>query len=1386
MKSMKKAISILLALVLCLSLLPMSAFAYDNTSVTTSPTLGDVVMDVGGTATHYSYPRKGFFCNDGTLIATADMDQYGDCNTVVDRNVVVPVSQGYAGNYKYIQTTFRGVRGGSYTAGISTSIYVETNRNSSAVCPTCGTRWGTYTKGWNDWSDSWQVTVYDTFTMTFDANGGTGTTTLTERQAVSEYTFAPPQVTNGNKELKGWSTNPSATEADPNALTMQSPTNGGTKTVYAVWGNAETYTVTYTDGVMGETVFPDQGYEGLKAGDTTPEFIGTLTRQGYTFQGWAPAVAAQVTEDVTYVATWKKNCDHGNVDYTDNGDGTHDGVCSDCNETVVDDEAHTYKDGVCTKCGAEEAQDTTYTLTYVAQTAHKDEVQNLPTKQTETNKTGSCTFTIPSNPPTRANHTFLNWVGTGIYSGIYNPGGTVTLQAANPTLELTAYWTCNGTHVDKTGDGLCDNDNCDAVAISAPDKDDVVKLLNDAGSKITVDCVNANVSHADAEYDVIADSVTLGSLTPSGNSVICEVTVASAPYVDEYNKTLSGHTAKAETPASWTARLTYANKEWTATALTQTIQVECDAKNPDAAKEQVAYTVNLEYYMEKVEGAPFATYTVEQPLSAEEDTVITGAGLNTAHPNWAKWKSVMTYALRPQEIQFVYNSCDPAEGITLDKDSTNTITITLKYLHTHKDDEGGTDGKGDGFCDDCGENICDHTQGSDGFCDDPNCTHGSDCTCGGKRPEASNEVTITIRYVDGNGTQIGKDVSVTATKGEKYDVTADVKAPTGYELDGDLPENVKGEEAADGIVVTVKVKVETPDHTHVDKNGDGICDDPSCNHCMHNHGEDVCSDHWTLSGKHLCDNPNCLPPESLVKMTIDNGFGSVQSPTGQSRVVPYTVTVENNSGFALDGLDLTDLLTAEVYGVDANNNKVRDINTVNVTISDVKATIDGEPVVLAWNPDPNQELDNTEENTVNGDATKRGWIVLAKGNKLESGKPVKLTYTVTIQLTQGDYTGLANWRFNLKATAKYHSEVTAAALTPETSAPDGTAAHFTASWEAPRFFYGVDGEHSTDQDPNTPSTPNEPDNNHSTEISGDGGGFGDLNNGTQGGGGNQGGGDNQGGGNDSGDIYIPDDPTPLNPTPSTPNNPGEVEIDDERTPLASANGLNSVDHFAYIAGYTDGTVRPESNITRAEVATIFYRLMTDVYRAANWSDTNDFSDVNAGDWFNNAVSTCTKAGIVSGYSNGTFAPNQAITRAEFATIAARFLDEEITGENAEGFSDIDGHWAKANILRAAEAGWVNGDNGRFRPDNYITRAEVMTIVNRMLNRVPDEDHLLPEMKTWSDNPKTAWYYEAVQEATNEHAYEWIDENVENWTELLTIRDWAALEKEWATAYSAGN
>ena len=208
-----------------------------------------------------------------------------------------------------------------------------------------------------------------------------------------------------------------------------------------------------------------------------------------------------------------------------------------------------------------------------------------------------------------------------------------------------------------------------------------------------------------------------------------------------------------------------------------------------------------------------------------------------------------------------------------------------------------------------------------------------------------------------------------------------------------------------------------------------------------------------------------------------------------------------------------------------------------------------------------------------------------------------------------------------------------------------------------------------------------------------------------------------------------------------------------------------------------------SNITRAEVATIFFRLMTNEYRMENWATENDFSDVETGTWYNNAISTVATAGLVNGYSDGSFLPGNNITRAEFATIAARFTsDEEVqTGR----FSDISGHWAEMYIERAAAAGWITGENGKFRPDDYITRAEVIVVVNRMLDRVPDEEHLLEGMKTFVDNQPGMWYYADVQEATNSHDYE-RDETgvVEIWTELLPDQDWTALEKEWASAADA--
>ena len=256
------------------------------------------------------------------------------------------------------------------------------------------------------------------------------------------------------------------------------------------------------------------------------------------------------------------------------------------------------------------------------------------------------------------------------------------------------------------------------------------------------------------------------------------------------------------------------------------------------------------------------------------------------------------------------------------------------------------------------------------------------------------------------------------------------------------------------------------------------------------------------------------------------------------------------------------------------------------------------------------------------------------------------------------------------------------------------------------------------------------------------------------------------------------------PTPRPDPNPG-TQIEDPDVPLAGAPGLNTTDHYAYVTGYPDGTVRPQANITRAEVATIFFRLMTDEYRAANWSSTNGFPDVaDASLWYNNAVSTAAKAGLLKGKEDGKFYPTANITRAEFATIAARFTsDEEVT---AKPFPDTVGHWAEQDIIRAVQAGWIKGNSdGTFRPNDPITRAEAMTLVNRMLDRVPDKDHMLSDMVTWPDNPVSAWFYEAVQEATNSHDYERDEMGVtETWTGKLPDRDWSALEKEWSNAASS--
>lgn len=251
--------------------------------------------------------------------------------------------------------------------------------------------------------------------------------------------------------------------------------------------------------------------------------------------------------------------------------------------------------------------------------------------------------------------------------------------------------------------------------------------------------------------------------------------------------------------------------------------------------------------------------------------------------------------------------------------------------------------------------------------------------------------------------------------------------------------------------------------------------------------------------------------------------------------------------------------------------------------------------------------------------------------------------------------------------------------------------------------------------------------------------------------------------------------TPEPDEPDGPDIPPYIPPVTPSEPDYKPEWLNTEDHYAYIIGYEDGTVRPYGSITRAETATIFFRLLTDEAREEYWTETNSYTDVSRGDWYNTAVSTLSRLGILGGYEDGTFRPNSGITRAEFAKIAVSFFEYEgIEAENV--FTDVaHGSWYEDFVAAAAEIGLIEGyEDGSFRPESGITRAEACTIINRTLGRAPDKGHLLPEseMLTWPDNPESAWYYAQIQEATNSHEYKWLGA-IEQWTAKLPERDWTA-------------
>ncbi|MDR1299355.1 MAG: DUF11 domain-containing protein [Oscillospiraceae bacterium] len=272
------------------------------------------------------------------------------------------------------------------------------------------------------------------------------------------------------------------------------------------------------------------------------------------------------------------------------------------------------------------------------------------------------------------------------------------------------------------------------------------------------------------------------------------------------------------------------------------------------------------------------------------------------------------------------------------------------------------------------------------------------------------------------------------------------------------------------------------------------------------------------------------------------------------------------------------------------------------------------------------------------------------------------------------------------------------------------------------------------------------------------------------------------------------DTTPPPPPPPPP----PVEIPEEDVPTT----LFTDDHFGYIIGYPDGMVRPQRDISRAEVTTVFFRMILDEVRAENWTRQNPFPDVSEEEWFNNAISVMTRMSVVQGYPDGQFRPNGLITRAELAAIIARFARQmEMEPLNDTEFSDISGHWAEEDIQYAAAIGWLRGyPDGTYMPNQSLTRAEFMTTMNRILERAPETDADLiyqdedERVNVWPDNADHGeWYYLDVQEATNSHNYEFKETLVpglgfyyETWVEMRDMRDWAQFERAWSTANSAPN
>ena len=1164
---------------------------------------------------------------------------------------------------------------------------------------------------------------------------------------------------------------------------------------------ARTYTVTYTDGVDGEEVFADQVYEE-QYGEATPEFEGTPTRTGYVFAGWSPEVANTVTGDATYTAQWDKD---------ENGDGT----------------ADKYQ----------------VFLEFVANPAEGGSVSTDALTITFPNNATSGVINISDSDTVTATaeegYQFENWTWTyegafwivsdsslsgGIMSGVPVQGGT--------TITITANFIANAPSlsVDKTAEEETVNvgeeihytvtvENTGNIALNNVT---VTDTLWETGTVLSVDAPEG------VTYSQSGGTLTINNLPVGAEVIVTYVYSTTLDDVGELVNTVTADADELDNDVTATTTTTVNGSEVTITkeltSVNEEPYTEGDTVRPG---DVLSYTITVE---NKGEGTLYDIVVTDTLWSngtmievGSADIQLDGNSYTISGPLTSAYAWTCTYEYTvPDGVESVTNTAvvdipgeeDPEDKVTVDVDTgTYTVTIAPANITIYTggnaysavvDEEGKPVSTVSGLPEpgyhlELSEDLvswlqdktdtlgaADLSQYLTFTYDDGNGTtrtwtlkylgvYDSDLDTGEPTryvytlDAAGDAPAVRLQYKDGDEYKFTDDIDMTADSvSETYDISiypGDIQQnliKAVLEVNGD---SIEATTIVDSGKLTIRSTVNDGNQTTA------IGADPSdSTMTAHENGEEVTY--------YVNDSEVVIQDSSRVQLLVDAVSNDTEFNNSMGTHAIAKVNADlNNAAYELIYMDLVDTVNGNAVVTMGEDDSLK----VYWPVPEDAAADSGFYVVHYTDMDRESTIGDisdaasstlpTEVETING----QRYVTF----DISSFSPFALVYD-----TEADAAGLSvNKTDNVPGNAEVErGDVVTYTVTVKNT---GNVALSNIVVEDTLWGDGVDyayidgqshdvsdgeltidalaaGETVTITYSYTVTRADERAGeivNHITATAGDGTTDGDT------------------------ETTPVDDNTPII-IPDPDDDPDPVEPDFDFVP----NWLNTTDHFAYIVGYEDGTIRPTNNITRAEVATIFFRLLTDDAREEFWSQTNDYTDVAADAWYNNAVSTLSNMGIIDGYEDGTFKPNAPITRAEFTAIATRFFD--YTAEYEGAFNDVTySDWYAECVQAAVDMGLVNGyADGGFHPNAYITRAESCAIVNRVLNRVPHEDYLLDEdeMITWPDNSYGAWYYADMQEATNSHDYDWISvsgEVVEEWTDKLAERDWEALEQQWSTAYS---